>query len=212
MDEEGLAMVLSRASVLRSKMTDFIENSSYRNLPTQTPAGTANPEYEDDEEITESLIAIRYSLQNFEADLSYLLGFEERQLEEKEILIGKVDYSLKRLLEKIKEYEGIDLEIIHEANAFASSTEMNIDDLLSQNDHPNGYPEGSVVESKSRIPFKGLGKVIGALAKTVFTCVGFIAVTHFSGFEFRCNKRGTEFNVLGMAQERENEETVVEGR
>ncbi|XP_071703844.1 plastid division protein PDV2-like [Rutidosis leptorrhynchoides] len=164
MAEEGIALVLSRDSLLRSKITNCINNSSYCNIPTQTPTGTPNPEYVDDEEETESFIAIRYSLTIFEAALSSLL---------------------------IREYKGRDLDFIHEVPAFASS--MNINDLQSQIDHPNGYPEASVVESKFRIPFKGFGKVIGGVAKTVFTIVGFITVMHMSDFELRRKKR--EFKV-----------------
>ncbi|XP_071691776.1 plastid division protein PDV2-like [Rutidosis leptorrhynchoides] len=240
MDEERITLVLSRASELRSKITNSIHNSSSSSSldsTTQTLAPTSNTQYEDDdEEETESLLNIRDSLEALEAQLSSLQALQQQQLYEKQASLAEIDHSRKKLLQSLKAYNGEDLEVIHEATAFASSTvEMDSNDLLllppyptrptsslahdnghlshfivttkvPQNDHPNCNPNGSVVESKSRNSLKGLGKVIGAAAKTVFTFVGFIAVMHLSGFEPRLNRRGTEFKVLGPAQEMGNEE------
>lgn len=236
-EEEGIALVLSRASELRSKITNCIHNSSSSlDSTTQTLAAAATPntDYEDEEEETESLLNIRDSLEALEAQLSSLQALQQQQWYEKEASLAEIDYSRKKLLQKLKAYKGEELEVIHEATAFASSTvEMDNNDLLlppyptrptsslapdngylshfsvttkiPQNELPNGDPKGSVVESKFKSSSKGLRRVIVAAAKTVFTFVGFIAVMHLSGFEPRFNRRGNEFKALDMAQEQGNE-------
>lgn len=44
--------------------------------------------------------------------------------------MAEIDYSRQKLLKKLKEYKGEDLEVIHEASAFASETVEHNNDLL----------------------------------------------------------------------------------
>ncbi|KAM0012890.1 putative plastid division protein PDV1/PDV2 [Helianthus debilis subsp. tardiflorus] len=213
MDEDGTALVLARASELRSKITNCIQNAS------STPD-------DDDAEEADSLLNIRESLEALEAQLSSLQALQQQQWYEKEASLAEIDLSRKKLLQKLKAYKGEELEVIHEATDFASSAvEMENNDLLlppyptrptssnfplttkiPQNQTPNGEPNGVIHQSKTKSPLKGLRQIIGAAAKTAISIVGFIAVLHLSGFEPRVDRRGNGSIVLGMAQEQGNEE------
>ncbi|KAK9071165.1 hypothetical protein SSX86_009733 [Deinandra increscens subsp. villosa] len=215
MDEDGIALVLSRASELRSKITNCIHSES-----------SALEDGEDGEEEAEGLLNILDSLEALEAQLSSLQALQQQQWYEKEASLAEIDHSRKKLLQKLKAYKGEDLEVIHEATAFASSAvELENNDLLlppyptrptsshfslankiPQIDPPNGEQNGSVHQPMPKSPLKGLRQIIGAAAKTVFTVVGLIAVLHLSGFEPRLNGRGLDIKVLGMAPEQGNEE------
>lgn len=158
-------------------------------------------------------------------------ALQQQQWYEKEASLAEIDFSRKKLLQKLKAYKGEELDVIHEATAFASSTvEMENNDLLlppyptrptsslatdngslshfslTTKIPPTDEPKGSVHHSKLGSSLKGLRQFIGAATKTVFTFVGFIAVLHLSGFEPRLSRRGTEFKVLGMDRKQENEE------
>ncbi|KVH93252.1 plastid division protein PDV2-like [Cynara cardunculus var. scolymus] len=132
MDEEGIVLVLARASELRSKITNCIHNAS--SITTNDHA-TNQEEGADDkeeaEEETESLLNIRDSLEALEAQLSSLQALQQQQWYEKEASLAEIDCSRKKLLQKLKAYKGEDLDVIHEATAFASSTvEKENSDLL----------------------------------------------------------------------------------
>ncbi|XP_024960220.1 plastid division protein PDV2-like [Cynara cardunculus var. scolymus] len=223
MDEDGIRLVLARASELRSKITNCIHNSSSTEGIKQD---TETEDKEDDDDDDESLLNIRDALESLEAQLSSLQALQQQQLYEKEAFLAEIDYSRKRLLQKLKEYKGgDDLEVIQEATAFASSTvEIENNDLLlppyprppsnslasdshfpfkhkiSQNgvtaSHSANELKGRSHQSEPRGSIKGWRQVIGAAAKTVFTLVGFIAVLSLSGFEPRIGK-----NDWGMSQE-----------
>nr|GEW02064.1 plastid division protein PDV2-like [Tanacetum cinerariifolium] len=227
MDEDGIALVLARASELRSKITNCIHNSSSVDSTTNNK--------EDEEEEDESLLNIKDSFEALESQLSSLQALQQQQWYEKEASLAEIDYSRKKLLQKLKAYKGDQLDVIQEATAFASSTvEMENHDLLlppyptrptsslasengnlshfslitktHQNEGPTDPSKGSAVQSKSRNSLKGVRQMIGAAAKTVLTVAGFIAVMHLSGFEPRLSRRGGEFKVLGMVQEQGSEE------
>lgn len=237
MDEEGIRLVLARASELRSKITNCIHNSS----STETDAikqetETQDKEEEEDDDDDESLLNIRDALQSLEAQLSSLQALQQQQLYEKEAFLAEIDYSRKRLLQKLKEYKGDDdLEVIKEATAFASSTvEIENNDLLlppypsppsnslaseshfpfkhkiSQNgvtaSHSANELNGRIHQSEPRGSIKGWRQVIGAATKTVFTLVGFIAVLSLSGFEPRIGK-----SDWGMLQGNGDESGMIVG-
>lgn len=232
MDEDGIGLVLARASELRSKITNCIHNASSIDATTQE-GGTEDKEEAEDEEEAESLLNIRDSLEALEAQLSSLQALQQQQWYEKEASLAEIDYSRKRLLQKLKAYKGEDLEVIHEATAFASSTvEKENNDLLLPpyptrpspsidpenghlshfslipkmltNDPPIGQPKGSFHQSEPRSSLTGLRQIIVAAAKRVIPIVGFIAALHLSGFEF--GKRGSQPKFYGMSQEEGNEE------
>ncbi|CAK9142612.1 unnamed protein product [Ilex paraguariensis] len=57
-------------------------------------------------------------------------ALQQQQWYDKETALAEIDYSRKKLLEKLKEYKGEDLEVIHEATAFAGETVEDNNDLL----------------------------------------------------------------------------------
>ncbi|KAJ9551804.1 hypothetical protein OSB04_015849 [Centaurea solstitialis] len=214
MDEEGIRLVLARASELRSKITNCIQNPS-SSSSTSIEGIKQDAEAQDGDDDDESLLNIRDALESLEAQLSSLQALQQQQSYEKEAFLAEIDYSRKRLLQKLKEYKGNDdLEVIQEATAFASSTvEAENNDLLLP---PYQIPPSNSLTSESHFPFKhkispnGVTathsanelngrihqsepsgsikrwrQVIGAAAKTVFTLAGFIAVLSLSGFEPR---------------------------
>ncbi|KAI3716087.1 hypothetical protein L6452_23163 [Arctium lappa] len=131
MDEEGIVLVLARASELRSKITNCIHNASSITTNDATNQEEVADYKDETEEETESLLNIRDSLEALEAQLSSLQALQQQQWYEKEASLAEIDYSRKKLLQKLKAYKGEDLEVIHEATAFASSTvEKEKNDLL----------------------------------------------------------------------------------
>ncbi|KAL4588782.1 hypothetical protein LXL04_001677 [Taraxacum kok-saghyz] len=229
MDEDGITQVLARASELRSKITNCIHNASSIDATTQQQDGTEDKEDAEDEEEAESLLNIRDSLEALEAQLSSLQVLQQQQWYEKEASLAEIDYSRKKLLQKLKAYKGEDLDVIHEATTFASSAveKENTDLLLPPyptrlspsldpdngylshfsltpkiltNDPPNGHPKGSLHQSEP----KTFRQVIMAVAKRVIPIVGFIAALHLSGFEF--GRRGSQPKVWGISGEQGNEE------
>uniref|UniRef100_A0A5B7A5U8 Putative plastid division protein PDV2 n=1 Tax=Davidia involucrata TaxID=16924 RepID=A0A5B7A5U8_DAVIN len=145
MDEDGIGLVLARASELRSKITNCIHKSS--TLHTQhnkQQQGQENGEKDDpsrslveevgeadqEDDETENLLNIRDALESLEAQLSSLQALQQQQSYEREAALDEIDYSRKKLLKKLKEYKGEDLEVIHEATAFASEAVEDNNDLL----------------------------------------------------------------------------------
>ncbi|CAK9161107.1 unnamed protein product [Ilex paraguariensis] len=152
MDEDRIGLVLARASELRSKITNCIYKAS--SLPTDHIA-TEEREGDDREAEAEaeSLLNIRDALESLEAQLSSLQALQQQQCYEKEAALAEIDYIRKKLLKKLKEYKGQEIEVIHEATAFASETVEDNNDLLlppyptrpscslmSDNDHLSHFP------------------------------------------------------------------------
>jgi hypothetical protein len=145
MDEDGIGLVLARASELRTKITNCIHSASTTRPNTDLKEQEREDEgngsqsldidkvgerEEEEEEETESLLNIRDALESLEAQLSSLQALQQQQWYEKEAALAEIDYSRKKLLKKLKEYKGEDLEVIHEAAAFASETVDENSDLL----------------------------------------------------------------------------------
>ncbi|KAI3704037.1 hypothetical protein L1987_74243 [Smallanthus sonchifolius] len=89
---------------------------------------------------------------------------QQQQWYEKESFLVEIDYNRKRLLQKLKEYKGDDnLEVIHEAIAFASSTvEIENNDLLLP-----PYPNPPFTHKISQKWSPGLVKVRGVCHKNI---------------------------------------------
>ncbi|KAK6916517.1 hypothetical protein RJ641_019378 [Dillenia turbinata] len=146
MDDDGIGIVLCRASELRSKIANCIDKASslYRegksvdekeegqdrsySLPP-SPTETVVEVSEPDEE-AESLVHIRDALESLESQLTSLQALQQQQQYEREAALADIDYSRKMLLEKLKEYKGKDLQVINEASTFASEAVEHNNDLL----------------------------------------------------------------------------------
>ncbi|KAA8545929.1 hypothetical protein F0562_020620 [Nyssa sinensis] len=138
MDEDGIDLVLARASELRSKLTNCIHKASTLHTEHNEPQQEQENGGEDgavgkadqEEEETESLLNIRDALESLEAQLSSLQALQQQQWYEREAALAEIDYSRKKLLKKLKDYKGEDFEVIHEATAFASEAVEDNNDLL----------------------------------------------------------------------------------
>ncbi|CAK9168155.1 unnamed protein product [Ilex paraguariensis] len=128
MDEDRIGLILARASELRSKITNCIHKAPA--LESDHFTTKEEREGEEEEEEAESLLNIRDALESLEAQLSSLQALQQQQWYDKETALAEIDYSRKKLLEKLKEYKGEDLEVIHEATAFAGETVEDNNDLL----------------------------------------------------------------------------------
>ncbi|OMO92191.1 hypothetical protein COLO4_17797 [Corchorus olitorius] len=197
-------------------------------------------EGEDDSEKTEKLLNIRDAFEALESQLVALQNLQHQQQYEKEVALAEIDCSRRLLLDKLKEYQGKDLEVILEASAFASEKVQNNNDLLlppypsriaqsflldngyvsqlpsTYKSLPNGVPTGDPkknltveeenskqVESKNSR--KGLGYILSSAVKTVLPVVGVIYILSLSNFVPNLRK-GTPLKLLGMHQQRANEE------
>ncbi|PIN12371.1 hypothetical protein CDL12_15024 [Handroanthus impetiginosus] len=137
MDEDRIGLVLAKTSELRSKIVNCIHkttsNVEKEGKEGESKESEASPDAENqevEEEEAESLLNIRDALEALEGQLSSLQALQQQQWYEKEAALAEIEYSQKKLLRELKEYKGKDLEVIHEAIAFASVTEDNNDLLL----------------------------------------------------------------------------------
>lgn len=138
--------------------------------------------------------------------------------------MSEIECCQKKLLKELKEYKGKDLEVIHEAIAFASETEDGNDLLLPP--YPsrpsqsvvseNGYltssrklPQNGVKNvhdvpnnlhksERQPGPLKSVKAFIGTAAKAALTIVGLITILGMAGFEPRLRKRDNEFKLLDV--------------
>ncbi|XP_020551917.1 plastid division protein PDV2 [Sesamum indicum] len=137
MDEDRIGLVLAKTSELRSKIVNCIHktapNVEKEGKESESKEFEASPDAEnqdDTEEEAESLLNIRDALESLEGQLSSLQALQQQQWYEKEAALAEIEYSQKKLLKELKEYKGKDLEVIHEAIAFAGETEDSNDLLL----------------------------------------------------------------------------------
>ncbi|KAL0334779.1 UNVERIFIED_CONTAM: Plastid division protein PDV2 [Sesamum radiatum] len=137
MDEDRIGLVLAKTSELRSKIVNCIHktasNVEKEGKESESKESEASPDAEnqhDTEEEAESLLNIRDALESLEGQLSSLQALQLQQWYEKEAALAEIECSQKKLLKELKEYKGKDLEVIHEAIAFAGETEDSNDLLL----------------------------------------------------------------------------------
>ncbi|XP_047946234.1 plastid division protein PDV2-like [Salvia hispanica] len=64
----------------------------------------------------------------------------------------------------------------------------------------------SVEKSEARGAFKSVRVLLGAAAKMAMTVVGVMTILSLAGFEARLGKRDNQFRVLGLFQQRQDEE------
>ncbi|XP_010243303.1 PREDICTED: plastid division protein PDV2-like isoform X1 [Nelumbo nucifera] len=131
MDGDEIGIVLSRASELRAKINNCIDKVTRHDKDYQGENGfhSLDDGGEADDE-AESLLNIRDALESLEEQLSSLQALQQQQRYEREATLAEIDHSRKILLNKLEEYKGEDLVVIHEASAFASETVEQNDDLL----------------------------------------------------------------------------------
>ncbi|KAH9656422.1 hypothetical protein KPL70_022683 [Citrus sinensis] len=158
---------------LRLKINKCIHKASLSPDKQEKEEGVvANGEEEEEDycEESERLLSIHQALESLEAQLSNLQNLQLQQRYDREVALAEIEFSRKMLLEKLKEYGGEDLEVIHEASAFAGETVQHDNDLLLP-PYPNRLPQSLTLEngylSQFRYPRKSVqnGVITGELTK-----------------------------------------------
>lgn len=233
--------MLAKASELRAKITNCIDkasNASAEGPQQEVDGGDGSrsgskvvelgvEDHGEDEE-AESLLNIRDALESLETQLSALQGLQQQQQYERVAALNEIDHSRMMLLKKLKEYKGEDLEVLHEASAFASeSVEHNNNDLLLP-PYPsrppcsfdNGYPPSHVKSARNGVIstneankspgsgsegnqsnfWKGFGNFLNSVTKTAFVVLGAVTVLNLaiSGPKL---KDGPDVKFFGMFQQ-----------
>ncbi|CAO2815106.1 unnamed protein product [Amaranthus hypochondriacus] len=225
MEEERIGMVLVRASELRSKIANCIHHSTTEVTPNN---GDSDPSSVDED--TEALLNICYAFDSLESQLASLQALRQQQQYEKEAVIGDIELSRKALLKKLSEYKGEQLDVIREAEAFASMKVEHDNELLLP-PYPVHSPHSLVLDKSypSRGPYSrilsqnalnggnatnnsqtlskpnkltgGLKFLVHSIAKMVLTTVGVISLLNLAGYEPRLQKKGTNnINILTLFQ------------
>ncbi|KAI4318374.1 hypothetical protein MLD38_032088 [Melastoma candidum] len=132
MEEQGIELVLSRATELRSKISNCVHkaNPSLASREVESVVGGGNDDDDDDDgeetvtgtaeaEAEERLLSICDAFEVLESQLSSLQIMQQNHRYEREVALSEIDFSRKMLLDKLKDYKGRDLEVIQEASAFA---------------------------------------------------------------------------------------------
>ncbi|KAF8109343.1 hypothetical protein N665_0098s0071 [Sinapis alba] len=142
-DEEGIGLILARATELRLKITDCIDTSStdvstpregkkdeITGLQEKDFDSFSSDDVDDEEESDEQLLRIRDALESLESQLAALQNLRQRQQYEKQVALSEIDHSRKILLEKLKEYKGKEFQVLREASTFAGERVDYENDLL----------------------------------------------------------------------------------
>ncbi|KAK4742307.1 hypothetical protein SAY87_000308 [Trapa incisa] len=219
MDEEGIGLVLARATELRSNIGNCIHRATGDETILQNQETVESVE---ECEETERLRNICDALEALESQLSSLQTMQQNQKYERESALVEIENSRKKLLNKLREYKGKDLEVIQEATVFASETVDESSDLLLP-PYPtrppisleNGFPSNSSSILKAfsgdgaddltkknqsdqgkKPEGGGLGHGIASVAKTVVTIVGVLSVLGLAGLGTK--KKKIVFSPFGV--------------
>ncbi|CAN7025435.1 unnamed protein product [Brassica oleracea var. botrytis] len=124
-DEEGIGLILARATELRLKISDCIDTSSTAvsdgvhsggrkdgSSPAKKDEFIGNQEKDSDEEEAERLLCIRDALESLESQLAALQNLRQRQQYEKQVALSEIDYSRKMLIERSSTAQGLQRERI----------------------------------------------------------------------------------------------------
>ncbi|XP_031126289.1 plastid division protein PDV2-like [Ipomoea triloba] len=150
MDEDRIELVLARISELRSKITNCIATGRLEGRELGKEGSDVDQEAElDSDEATDCLLNIREALEKLELQVSSLQALQHQQLYEKEEALAGIVYSQEKLLHKLKEYKGENLDVIREAIAFVGETAEENNDLLLP-PYPS-RPSFSLVSTKTHI-------------------------------------------------------------
>ncbi|XP_010941672.1 plastid division protein PDV2 [Elaeis guineensis] len=226
MEGEEIGLVLARASELRAKISNCIDLSGGEADPgVGGMAETAEEEEEEEEE--ESLRSISDALESLERQLAAFQALQQQQRYEKEVTLAQIDRSRMVLLRKLKEYKGEDLEVIHEAAAFAGETVEHDDglllppypshlpDLFVLDDlHPSSHfatkckqsQKQCMVESEknqsshqgSRNSPRGITYLFGLVAKSLITFASVVSILRLAGYKPMPGKGAIPFKALEL--------------
>ncbi|KAK8963735.1 Plastid division protein PDV2 [Platanthera guangdongensis] len=159
----------------------------------------------------------------------------QQQNDEREAALAKVDRSRQKLLIKLEEYKGDDLELVHKVAAIASETDPTIlpelfmvnddkythshfhsNNKLSKNVHTVDPAPKDSTENESRQDHlsqsAGQSKravarfVLGLIAKSAIGFVGIVSALSLAGFKPEIRRRDAVINLLGPFPETASKE------
>ncbi|XP_020597074.1 plastid division protein PDV2 [Phalaenopsis equestris] len=206
--DEKIGLMLSRASRLRLKITDAIDRSGDNEIGREC----------DEEGI---LVGIREALESLEKQLASLQDLQQRQRYEREVVLTQIDHSRKTLFIKLEEYKGDDLEVIHEAAAFAaeavaqddvfflpsssyfdsknnpSKSDFTVDPTPENNRDNESYME-LTAQPASHNKQKWMASVLGFIARSAICFVGLVSVLSLTGFRPEIRKRDTSNDLFEL--------------
>ncbi|KAL0356754.1 UNVERIFIED_CONTAM: Plastid division protein PDV2 [Sesamum calycinum] len=157
MDEDRIGLVLAKTSELRSKIVNCIHKTASNVEKEGKESESKNLKQAQMQKINMILrkkqrvfsisemplnpsrascllcspgASLRLSMKFSVICSKYVGALQQQQWYEKEVALAEIEYSQKKLLKELKEYKGKDLEVIHEAIAFAGETEDSNDLLL----------------------------------------------------------------------------------
>ncbi|XP_008808905.3 plastid division protein PDV2-like [Phoenix dactylifera] len=220
MEGEEIGLVLARALELRAKISNCIDRSGGNGCG----GGMAAAAEKEEEEEEENLLSIRDALESLERQLAALQALQQQQRYETEATLAQIDHSRMVLLSKLKEYKGEDLEVIHEAAAFAGETVEHddglvlppypshlpdlfvLDDLYPSSDFTSKYKQSqkqSMVESEknqsshqgNRNSPRGITYLFGLVAKSLITFASVISILRLAGYKPMPRKGDILFKV-----------------
>ncbi|KAH7429126.1 hypothetical protein KP509_09G032200 [Ceratopteris richardii] len=148
MEPSEIVNVLARANELQNKIDDAIQRASFPGTAvSRRPSlqqGSYDDDNEDDEDDTgtqvnaklagfpdlQKLEAIRGALLDLQDQLESLQALHKRHKYEREDLLIELEDRRKVLIEKLKDYNGTEWELVQEANAFVGEPVQKEDDLV----------------------------------------------------------------------------------
>lgn len=166
MEEERISMVLVRASELHSKIANCIHKTTtpsqanplgYQieghnisngvdDLSSSSSSSMESSQVEDEE--AEALFNICEAFDSLESQLTSLQGLLQQQQYQTETVIVDIEHSRQMLLKNLGEYKGAHLDVIREAEAFASmKVEHEHDNELLLPPYPTHTPHSLVSEN-----------------------------------------------------------------
>ncbi|MCO5575099.1 hypothetical protein L7F22_028896 [Adiantum nelumboides] len=134
MEPEEIAVVLSRASELHSKLSDAISFVVEESPSASSSRISGLPNGDGSSELR-SLGAIRDSLKVLEEQLESLQALQQQQRADRDAGLAEIEESRRLFLKHLNDYRGRDLEVVQEARAFAGGNVPDKDELPAQ-----GYP------------------------------------------------------------------------
>ncbi|KAI5059389.1 hypothetical protein GOP47_0025708 [Adiantum capillus-veneris] len=134
MEPEEIAVVLTRASELHSKLSDAI-SFAVEESPSSSSRLTVLPNGDGSSELR-SLAAIRDSLEVLEEQLESLQALQQQQRADRDAGLAEIEESRRLFLKRLEDYRGRELEVVQEALAFAGGNVPDKDELPSQSYPP----------------------------------------------------------------------------
>ncbi|KAH9610582.1 hypothetical protein KSS87_000867, partial [Heliosperma pusillum] len=169
----------------------------------------------------------------FKSEIANILALQQQQQYEREAVIRDIENNRKMLLKKLSEYKGEHVDVIQEAEAFASmEVEHDNEFFMPYPAHApnsvvlanslgsrfssarklvqNGHDESrrSQTQNSGNKLWRGLRFLVNSTVKTTLTLFGVITLLSLAGFEPRIKKKVNSFPALTLFDFNSDKKTV----